>query len=526
MKTAAVYDRWLSTLGGGEQVAFSLARMLSDLEYKTTILTHRKVDIKKAIAKLQIDPKDISIEYLPELPSNEISAYTEKYDVFVNTSYLDFFPNRAKLGILSVFFPNKIYLTPLEYIKRALVIPSARRLFIYPTRFENFLFDEYAHKKIYKWLNKESSILFNDSIHNLTINLFFQALALSVLETIRFYVDDKEIFPVGRHLNHKINICSFTFHHKINRGQRFRIVLPKTVHAEKVALVGMKIKSPRYFFYNLFKSYFPKWEMRLHGGPGVTKRSTLCSYDKIMTISDFSKKWIKKYWGLQSDVLYPTVNVSDFKPAVKKKNWIIHVGRFFVTGHSKKQLDLVKIFVKMQNEYGMKDWELHFVGSVHEGESHQRYFNQVKHQAEGYPVHFHTDISSKELKKLLALSKIYWHATGLDEDEKTQPILFEHFGITTVEAMASGCVPVVINAGGQKEIVTKESGFLWNTREELMKDTYALIQNSKLLKKISKEAQKRSLFFDRKNGTKRFGQLLHAKNKEMDLSRKERMKYT
>ncbi len=508
MKKAAVYDRWLSTLGGGEQVAFSLARMLADLGFQTTILTHRKVDEKKAIEKLSIDLRDIKIEYLPDLPSNEISAYTEKYDVFVNSSYLDYFPNRSKLGILSIFFPSKIYLNPFEYIKRAFVIPSAKRFFVYPTRFENFQFDEYVNKKIYKWLQKESSIIFSDTINGLTISLFFPSLALSVLERLQFFVDKKRIHPVHRKLAHKENICVFQFSEKISTGQRFTIRLPNSANAARVALIGLNIPSRRYAFYNQFKKYFPKWEMRLHGGPGVTKRSTLCSYDKIITISDFSKLWIKRYWGLESDVLYPTINTKEFHPARKKKNWIIHVGRFFVTGHSKKQLDLVKIFVKMQNEKKLQDWELHFVGSVHEGENHQKYFNQVKHQAEGYPVHFHTDISSIELKKLLSESKIYWHATGLDEDEERQPILFEHFGITTVEAMASGCVPVVINAGGQKEIVIKDSGFLWNNREELMQATLSLIGNKRMYERYSKAAIERSRFFDRKNGTVRFQKLL------------------
>jgi len=30
---------------------------------------------------------------------------------------------------------------------------------------------------------------------------------------------------------------------------------------------------------------------------------------------------------------------------------------------------------------------------------------------------------------------------------------YEHFGISTVEAIAQGCIPIVHNSGGQKEIV-------------------------------------------------------------------------
>ncbi len=507
-KTAAVYDRWLYTLGGGEQVAFGYAQMLRDSGYETTVLTHTSIDIKKAEEKLRVDLKGIAIKYLPPMTTLEVSRYTEQFDVFINTSYLDYFPNRSKLGILSVFFPGKIYLTPFEYVKRAFVLPSLRNFFIYPIHYEGFLFDETIKGRIFKWMSERSSIYFNGNVSSLEFVLYFQTLAFSTLEQIRFYLGDTQIFPSNHVLEHTRNTVAFYFDLQRTKGKRLTIVLPNDEYCSKVALVKLTIRSYRYSIYNAFKKQFPKWEMRLHGGPGVTKLSDLQSYNKIITISQFSRQWIQNYWGLDATILYPSTNTSSFQPAKKKKNWIIHVGRFFVTGHSKKQLDLVNVFTKMQRDGKLRDWELHFVGSVHEGIQHERYFEQVKHQAEGFPVIFHTDVTFEKLQALLATSKIYWHATGLDENEKVQPILFEHFGITTVEAMASGCVPVVINAGGQKEIVTQESGFLWNTRQELSQATQQLADNPDLLLTYSQAAKQRSEFFDQKKGLKRFRSIL------------------
>jgi glycosyltransferase involved in cell wall biosynthesis len=42
----------------------------------------------------------------------------------------------------------------------------------------------------------------------------------------------------------------------------------------------------------------------------------------------------------------------------------------------------------------------------------------------------------------------------------------EHFGITVVEAMSAGCVPVAHDSGGPREIIGS-SGFLWRTKEEI-----------------------------------------------------------
>ena len=66
----------------------------------------------------------------------------------------------------------------------------------------------------------------------------------------------------------------------------------------------------------------------------------------------------------------------------------------------------------------------------------------------------------------------------------------------TVEAMAAGCIPVVINKGGQPEIVEHgQSGFLWDTLSELQAQTLELINNPDLTKKISKNALQRSMVF-------------------------------
>lgn len=505
---AAVYDRWLFSLGGGEQVAFAYAEVLRDLGYNVDLLTHKEIDITKAEAKMGVNLKGISLRYLPVMASREVAQYTEEYDVFVNTSYLDYFPNRSKFGVLSVFFPGQIYLSVLDYIKIVFVIPSFRRFFMYPTDFSGFRFDEMRRGRIYKWLGDNSRISFNNTKSDIVLTFAFQDVAFSLLDELRFYQEEKEVVPVDKVLNHQQNQVSFRFQLGNTANIPLRISVPNSEYAEKVALISVTIQSFRFTLYNLFKKFFPRLEMRLHGGLEITKRSDLETYDRVVSISKFVKKWTKNYWGLESDVLYPPVNTKKFSPSKEKKNWIIHIGRFFVTGHNKKQLDLAKVFTTMHDAGETGDWELHFIGSVHEGQKHQEYFDAVVEQAKGYPVVFHTDVSFDELRAIIEQGKIYWHATGLDENESRSPILMEHFGITTVEAMAAGCVPVVIGAGGQKEIVTEGSGYLWNSREELRNNTKRLLHDDSLLKKLREGAVQRAAYFDRDEFGKRFAAFL------------------
>ena len=62
----------------------------------------------------------------------------------------------------------------------------------------------------------------------------------------------------------------------------------------------------------------------------------------------------------------------------------------------------------------------------------------------------------------------------------------EHFGITTVEAMSFGAVPVVINKGGQKETVSEGvNGFRWETEQECVEKTKKLIDDDALREKFA-----------------------------------------
>lgn len=74
----------------------------------------------------------------------------------------------------------------------------------------------------------------------------------------------------------------------------------------------------------------------------------------------------------------------------------------------------------------------------------------------------------------------------------------EHFGISTIEAMSSQGVPVVVGKGGLKEIVEHgENGFLWQTEDELIGDTMKLIENKEMMAAMQKKARSRAQYFSK-----------------------------
>jgi len=218
--------------------------------------------------------------------------------------------------------------------------------------------------------------------------------------------------------------------------------------------------------------------------------SFLDTYDKIVTISEYSAYWVKKLWNRESVILFPPVDIENFKAGAKEKI-ILSAGRFFPEHHNKKQLELVEIFKELVNQYPekMQGYTLYLVGGVESRADHLEYVEKVKIAGKNYPVKVMTNIEWGKLVEIFSKSLIFWHAAGMGEDERMHPEKFEHFGITTVEAMAAGCIPVVINKGGQREIVKDGyNGFLFNSRQELKNITLDIIDGKVNIEEIRKNA--------------------------------------
>lgn len=211
--------------------------------------------------------------------------------------------------------------------------------------------------------------------------------------------------------------------------------------------------------------------------------------------SNFTKSFIDKKLNINSKILYPPVIIPVFEK-ICKENIIIHVGRLGISLEGinyKKQDVMINTFKKMVNN-GLNNWKLVLVvGSRKEDETR---LQQLKNLAKDYPIKIINNPPNNILWEQYARAKIYWHASGFGEDLGKFPERAEHFGISTVEAMGSSCVPVVFNAGGQREIVEDgKNGYLWDKLEDFMKKTSDLIKDRKLWEKMSRNAMKRSEIF-------------------------------
>ncbi|NCN03563.1 MAG: glycosyltransferase family 4 protein [Candidatus Pacebacteria bacterium] len=233
----------------------------------------------------------------------------------------------------------------------------------------------------------------------------------------------------------------------------------------------------------------------------LISRIKLNNWQEKNTNSKFTKKIIEKSWQTKIDyVHYPVIvkeGTANNLDLAKKEKIILHVGRFFRQLHSKRQDVLVSIFANLK----AKNWKLILVGTVED----KKYLEDITDLAAGLDIEIKTKVSRKQLIDLYKKASIYWHATGFGSSDTKNPEKVEHFGISTVEAMSYGCAPVVINKGGQKEILSGElKKWLWNDKAECIALTQKLISNEKLLKSVQEQAILRTTDFSQEKFEKKF----------------------
>jgi len=231
--------------------------------------------------------------------------------------------------------------------------------------------------------------------------------------------------------------------------------------------------------------------------------------DHAVCNSCFTKRFIDQEFGVNSRVIYPPVDIAQLKPKVKE-NIILAVGRFSQLLQAKRQDILIHEFKQMiktnLNEY-LRGWKLVLAGGTDVGG--KEYFNKLKRGAGDYPIEFFENPSFSALKGLYGRAKIFWSAAGFGIDEDKEPERVEHFGITTVEAMAAGCVPIVVGKGGPKEVVSAgKNGFFWDTIEDLGQATIRLASEKDLIERISQSARESSRKFSEAMFRKKFDEII------------------
>jgi glycosyltransferase involved in cell wall biosynthesis len=462
----AVYDRYWATAGGGEKYAGGVASVLA-ADHDVTLLAHEPVDLGRLGERLALDLSGVAVEQIGS--AGRVERASRAHDLLINLSYRSLDRCGARHGLYVVHFPHH----PLVDVP-----PRHRRLVerlgpVVGGRDEPYGAGAGFHPpEVVRWWQ----VRWTDGDAELTVPvpagatdqlhlLFGALLPPGAAQDVVVEVDGRPAGQVRVGASTGPQDAALPRHvavpvrgHDDGSPVAVRLRSGTWVPADVlggddhrtlgVPLVGVALGRRPVAWGRALASLFATYPPRL---------DFLDTYDRVLANSAFTRRWIGRWWGRDSDVLYPPVTLRPPVSGGSKRPMVLSVGRFFAPerGHSKKQLEMVDAWRRLLHRPAAaavvrrEGWALHLVGGC--ARADRGYLEAVRTAARDLPVVLHVDAPGAELDRLYREAAVYWHAAGMGEDENAHPDRMEHFGITTVEAMSAGAVPVTFAAAGPLE---------------------------------------------------------------------------
>jgi glycosyltransferase involved in cell wall biosynthesis len=506
-RRAAVYNRFWHSKGGGERHSGKLAEVLAVDGWDVDLIGHTDIDRDKLAEHLALDLSACQMRIVPDRGDTDLSVMSSEYDLFVNSTHMSRLKPKAKTNLYLCFFP-----TPSDFDAarwRKLVLRSAAPKIVrgFPGRLEHgigWFPPEGGLRRSWIWTQGNGVISLPPG-HDRTLVMDLgrpggpptelrilneegaELVRLPVVEEFKTHVVD---CGTARH-GSELHFVSETFNPGTHDQRGLGVAVSRLRLGEGDS----------------------GWRWRLiYRFPWLTLDPTdlsfLESYDCILANSEFTRSWIQRLWQRESEVLFPPIRIGELAPEAQRTKTVVTVGRFFRpgTGHAKRQLEMVRMFGEFSRAGRLDGWTLHVVGGCEP--SGAPYLEEVFDAAEGLQVEVHPNAPRALVDKLLDEASIFWSATGLSESEDKAPWNQEHFGMTTVEAMAGGCVPIVIDRAGQREIVRHDvDGYRWSTPAELGELTERVAHDETLRARLAASAVQRATDFSEEAFEKRWHEI-------------------
>lgn len=218
--------------------------------------------------------------------------------------------------------------------------------------------------------------------------------------------------------------------------------------------------------------------------------STLLYADMLISVSENLKKDIVANYKIDPkkiEVIPNGVDLSFFdKPSddvVRKKN-VLYIGRF----SAEKGIDFIPAIAEKVLDSNSEITFTAATGSFLPNVSKQQLYNKFEELEKKFPgrfVWYRRVLNKDEMKKLYRESAIY-----------IQPSRYESFGMTVLEAMASGCSIVCSNRGGLPELVANAGISISPSADKFSEKILMLIENYRLRERYSRRAMDRAKIFE------------------------------
>lgn len=491
---AAVYNRFWRSQGGGERHSGMIAQVLAQAGWQVDLLGHEEFDVHALGEHLHIDLDSCTPRVLPEVDDVTLGGYTAEYDLFVNGSYTSRIPAQAAKSAYLCYFPtpaghdlSRWRLRTGRMLRRFLGETSPLHL----TWGLGWYPPEGGRRRTWQWTSGAAELSVAPG-PPLDLHLEIGRPGMAGTDLV-VTVDGEVVLQTTvqqEFQSHAITVPAAADVRTLHFASPVDHVDTDDNRTLGVAVSRLRVAGSGFDVRTELANRMP-WVAR-----SVEDLGFLDSYDVIFANSAYTRDWIRRLWHRDSTILYPPIEVDSFVPESTRAARILIAGRFFAPnlGHSKRQLEQVELFSAMVAKGLLEGWELYVVGGCEP--SQRPYVDRVRAAGFNAPVEVITNAPRAQLIELMSTSSIVWSATGYGEDEWAAPWANEHFGMTTVEAMAGGCVPVVIDRAGQREIVRQNiDGYRWSTLQELAQRTLVVVTDDAKRRRMSLSSVARSRLY-------------------------------
>ena len=489
---AAIYDKFWPSMGGGERHAGMIAQILSQLGADVDLLGHHRISIDELGDRLALDLSRTTLRITRDQGESAISHLSAEYDLLVNATYMSRLVSKATRSVYLCFFPTPFdhdlgnaHRAAIRLLGRHVRPLRAHQVIRYGT---GWYPPEGGRRRQWAWSCGDGLISLDPGED---VDLVADFGRPGGREPVTLVVDTNE-GEVGRFTVSPF-FASQTVH--VPRGAYMREIhfrsetfTPGENDRRElgVAMSRLRLAGTRPTMRTRLATRYP-WLLR-----DSHDLSFIDSYDLLIANSAYTQDWIERLWQAKCEILYPPIEVGGIQPRGERQRTILTVGRFFAPGHghSKRQLEMVRMFGRLARSGHLEGWKLVVLGGC---EPQQRtYLDDVTRAAAGLPIEVHANAPRSLVEAHMSSASIFWSATGLGENTDKRPWTNEHFGMTTAEAMAGGCVPVVIDRAGQQEIVRDGvDGFRWNSDEQWRIRTVQVATNDALRARLAASATER-----------------------------------
>ena len=202
------------------------------------------------------------------------------------------------------------------------------------------------------------------------------------------------------------------------------------IHFPTILQTSSEYDNNKYNKSLFWKAYFKPYQIMTH----LLTKKALKRADIVLTNSIFTKNAIQKvYPSANPQVIYPPIDIESFSNchnSNSRKNQVLVIARF----SAEKQIEKAILIAKL-----LRNIKFKILGSLLP--VNQSYFNNIQQMIQDYGLNDRVQLipnaTKDEMINAMSSSTIYLHTMH-----------GEHFGISIVESMAAGLIPIVPSYGG------------------------------------------------------------------------------